>query len=106
MREREIFGGNGELSERHKMTAKIQTNIVIKIGEKEISLSLGEARELHGLLDEMFGGNPETAIVPVPVPQPQPAFPWKPIITSDGTAPDTGSVTCVLPRPDTGSVTT
>ncbi len=89
------------------MTAKIQiTDIVIKIGEKEISLSLDEARELHGLLDEMFGGNPETAIVPVPVPQPRPAFPWKPIITGDGTAPDTGSVTYVLSRPDTGSVTT
>lgn len=39
-------------------------NVVIKIGKKEIALSLEEARELKDVLDRTLGGNEKTIWVP------------------------------------------
>ena len=53
------------------MSAKIQ-KIILKIGKKEIELSMEEAKELKKILGDIFQ---EKEFIPIPFPQPHPVFP-------------------------------
>ena len=64
-------------------------NVVIKIGEKEIALSLEEARELKDVLDRTLSGGEKTIFVPsAPVIIERPWYPNYPhwYITCDSTS--------------------
>ena len=75
-------------------------NVVIKIGDNEIALSLDEARELKDVLDRTLSGGEKTIFVPsAPVIIERPWYPSYPhwIVTCDSTEyPDTQNYTLTV----------
>jgi hypothetical protein len=53
--------------------------LVIKIHGKELMLTPQEAKELKGILDELFEESKEIEKV-LPVPYPYPVYPWREVI--------------------------
>lgn len=67
------------------------TQINIRIGEKDIPLSLNEAKELMHILQDLFGENKPATVVPIPYPVEVPRrwrywdYPGTWVVTNDNT---------------------